>query len=179
MLGEGEPMRKFSKWGVTCLVSSLWICGLMASNMPRASAQAGLTELVPSGPTMPPVAPGPSAWGAGVQLAADFLGWLSDQGLKSSINAKLDSMKKQIDAAMPLTGGVLVVIGIQQSEQPDVNGNYARSVLDGYIGGTGATPKVTLDSYLGQSRMEQGVPSGFVRRNLYFWRASSVQVPSQ
>lgn len=151
----------------------------MALSVPSAMAQAGLTELVPSGPTMPPVPPGASAWGGGVQLAADFLGWLSDQGLKSSINAKLDSMKSQIDTAMPLTGGVLVVIGIQQSEQPDANGNYFRSVLDGYIGGTGATPKVTMDSYLGQSRLEQGAPTGFVRRNIYFWKAASVQVPSQ
>jgi len=126
---------------------------------------------------MPPVAPGASAWDGGVQLAADILAWVSDQGLKSSINAKLDGMKAQIDAAMPLTGGVLVVIGIQQSEQPDSNGNYFRSVLDGFIGGTGATPQVTMGAYLAQDRLEQGTPSGFVRRNIYFWRAASVSVP--
>jgi hypothetical protein len=108
-----------------------------------------------------------------VQLAAAVLGWLSDQGLKSSINTTLDGMKDQIRKAMPLTGGVLIVIGIQQSEQPDINGNYVRSVLDSYIGGTGSTPRATMEAYLAQDRLERGVPAGFVRRNIYFWRAAS------
>jgi hypothetical protein len=122
---------------------------------------------------MPPVAPGGSAWTAGAKLATAFLSWLSDQGLKSAINAKLAQMKPQINSAMPSSGGILVVIGIQQSDQPDVNGNYFRLVLDGYIAGVGATPQGTMKTYLAQDRLEQGVPSGFVRRNVYFWKSAA------
>lgn len=110
-----------------------------------------------------------------MQLAAQFLGWLSDQALKSSIAAKLDSMRDQVSAAMPATGGVLVVVGIQQSAQPDNNGDYVRSVLDGYIAGTGPSPQATMDAFLAKDRMEQGVPRGFVRRNVYFWKAATVR----
>src|SRR5689334_8730040 len=49
---------------------------------------------------------------------------------------------------MPEKGGVLIVIGIQQSVQPDINGNYMRSVLHGYVGCTGATPKATSSALL-------------------------------
>ena len=166
-------MGTFLKPGAKLLISVVCI-GVFASwNTSAALAQSGFTELVPSGPTMPPVPPGGSAWGAGVQLAAAFLGWLSDQGMKSSINAKLNDMKDQINSAMPSTGGVLIVVGIQQSAQPDVNGNFVRSVLDGFIAGKGATPKATLDAYLAQDNLEQGVPDGFVRRDIYIWKAAA------
>jgi len=74
---------------------------------------------------------------------------------------------------MPSTGGVLIVIGIQQSAQPDVNGNFVRSVLDGFIGGKGSSPKATLDAYLAQDNLEQGVPDGFVRRDIYIWKSAA------
>jgi hypothetical protein len=166
-------MRTISRGRRGSLIVLMCISGLAVFNATALMAQSGFTELVPSGPTAPPVVPGASPWGAGVQLAAAFLGWLSDQGLRTSINAKLEELKPQIDAAMPPTGGVLVVVGIQQSEQPDSNGNFVRSVLDGYIGGAGATPKATMDAYLAQDRLETGVPDGFVRRNVYFWRTAS------
>jgi hypothetical protein len=137
-----------------------------------AKVSSSLVEMVPSGPIKPPVVPGRSPWAGGVTLATAFLGWLSDQGLKSSIEAKVESLKTQINSAMPPSGGVLIVIGIQQSAQPDVNGRYNRSVLDGYVGGAGATAKATMDAYLKQDRLEQGVSSGFVRRNVYFWKPS-------
>ena len=38
--------------------------------------------------------------------------------------------------------------------------------------GLGATPKATMDTYLAQPRLEAGVPNGFVRRNVYFWKAA-------
>lgn len=98
------------------------------------------------------------------------MGWLSDQGLKSKINAKINELKPQIDKAMPANGGVLIVIGIQQWEQPDNNGNYARSALDGYVGGSGATPKEAMDTYVHKDKLEKGAPKGFVRRNVYFWK---------
>src|SRR4051794_11931763 len=73
-------------------------------------AQTNLVELVPSGSMMPPVTPGKSPWGGGVKLAAAFLGWLSDQGLKKGIDVKLNDLQTQIEASMPRTGGVLIVI---------------------------------------------------------------------
>lgn len=168
-------MRTIVKYCTGSLIALMCISALSVLNPADVMAQSGLTELVPSGPTMPPVVPGTSPWGAGVKLAASFLGWISDQGLKSNINAKIDELKPQIDKAMPANGGVLIVIGIQQSVQPDVNGNYVRSVLDGYIGGAGTTPKSTMDKYLGQDRLETGAAKGFVRRNVYFWKAASSQ----
>jgi hypothetical protein len=168
-------MTKLSKWSIGCVTALLCLAGSATFNATPVAAQSGFTELVPSGPTMPPVAPGGSAWTAGAKLATAFLSWLSDQGLKSAINAKLTEMKPQIDSAMPSSGGVLVVIGIQQSDQPDANGNYFRSVLDGYIGGPGATPQATMKTYLAQGRLEQGVPKGFVRRNVYFWKSAGAK----
>jgi hypothetical protein len=56
--------------------------------------------------------------GAAVQPAAASLGWLPDQGLKSSIKLKLNDMNDQINQVMPSAGRVLVVIGIQQSGDP-------------------------------------------------------------
>lgn len=137
-----------------------------------AQSSSSLVELVPSGRTAPPVPTGKSPWAGGVTLATQFLGWLSDEALKASIDTKVKSLKREIDSAMPRSGGVLVVIGIQQSAQPDVNGRYLRSVLDGYVGGSGATAKATMDAYLANDRLEQGVPQGFVRRNIYFWQPS-------
>jgi hypothetical protein len=143
------------------------------------AAQSGLTELIPSGPDMPPVVPGGSPWTGGVKLAASFLGWLADQGVKSNINAKLAELKPEIDKAMPANGGVLIIIGVQQSEQPDNNGNYARSVLDGYVWGSGPTPKGAMDKYLKEDRLETGPAKGFVRRNVYFWKAAKSQKPTK
>jgi hypothetical protein len=168
-------MRTIVKWCTVSLIALMCVSALSLLNPTYVMAQSGLTELVPSGPTMPPVAPGASPWGGGVKLAAAFLGWLSDQGLKSNINAKIAELKPQIDKAMPAAGGVLIVIGIQQWEQPDNNGNYARSVLDGYIGGTGTTPKTTMEKYLSQDRLDKGAPKGFVRRNVYLWKPASSQ----
>ena len=76
---------------------------------------------------------------------------------------------------MPVKGGVLIVIGIQQSVQPDVDGNYIRWVLDGYIGGTGTTPKEAMEKYLSKERMEQGASRGFVRRDVYLWKPAPTQ----
>ena len=145
-------MTKLSKCSIGHIATLIFLVGATFNAIPVA-AQSGFTELVPSGPTMPPVAPGGSAWTAGAKLATAFLGWLSDQGLKSGIKTKLVQMKPQIDSSMPSSGGVLVVIGIQQSNQADVNGNYIRSVLDGYIGGTGATPQATMKAYLAKDRL--------------------------
>lgn len=166
-------MTIVSKWGVGCAAALLFITGLSMRLPIAVAAQSDLVEIVPSGPDMPPVAPGKSPWGRGVQLAAAFLGWLNDQAVKSAIQAKVDSLNSQINAAMPQVGGVLVVIGVQQSVQPDNNGNYFRSVLDGYIGGSGRTPKATMDAYLAQDRLEAAPPAGFVRRNVYFWKPAS------
>ena len=156
-----------------CLTALIGVAGLATWTATSAAAQSGFTELIPSGPTMPPVAPGASAWDAGAKLAAAFLGWLSDQGLKSSINAKLSDLSDQIASAMPQTGGVLIIIGIQQSAQPDINGNYVRSVLDGFVAGAAATPKAAMDAYFGQDNLEAGVPDGFVRRDVYLWKAAN------
>jgi hypothetical protein len=155
------------------LLLPVFTVSLLLWNTVPAMAQSGFVELVPSGPTMPPVAPGKSPWGGGVKLAAAFLGWVSEQGFKANVEAKLNELKPKIDSSMPKVGGVLVVIGVQQWAQADTNGNYNRSVLDGYVGGTGATPKSTMDAFLSQARLETGVPKGFVRRNIYFWKAAS------
>ena len=37
----------------------------------------------------------------------------------------------------------------------------------------GATPKATMDKYLRQDRLERGAAKGFVRRNVYLWKAAS------
>jgi hypothetical protein len=165
------PLR-FPRYALIGLISLLTLTTFL---MTPAIAQSGLVELVPAGPTGPPVVPGPSPWGAGVRAAAALLGWLSDQALKSSINSKISDLKPEVNKQMPASGGVLIVIGIQQWKQPDNNGNYNRSVLDGYVAGTGSTPKAAMDQFLSHDRMETGPADGFVRRNIYFWKAASRQ----
>jgi len=167
VLKEVEMLMQSSRRGG--FAAALCSVVLLSTTVSFGGAQSGFTELIPSGPEMPPVAPGMSPWGGGVQLAASFLSWLNNQVLRSNIQARLDSMRAQIAQVMPATGGVLVVIGIQQSEQPDINGEFVRSVLDGYVAGTGPTPKATMEAYLAEDRLEQGVPPGFQRRNVYFW----------
>jgi hypothetical protein len=107
-----------------------------------------LREIVPSGHVQPPVAPGPDAWGAGAKLAAAAMTWLADQALKTSIHRAVADLQPNIDKAMPALGGVLIVVGIQQSLQPDVNGQYAPTVLEAHVGGAGARPKETLEKYI-------------------------------
>jgi hypothetical protein len=141
--------------------------------VPNSFAQSGLVELIPAGPTAPPVPTGASPWGAGIQAAAKMMGWLSDQAFKSSVNSKLHDLQPDIDKEMPASGGLLIVIGIQQWKQPDDAGNYNRSVLDGYVAGPGTTPKAAMDRFLAKDRLETGPADGFVRRNIYFWKAAS------
>src|SRR4051794_38557352 len=112
-------MPTIVKWCAGSLFALLLVSAVLVFNPTFVMAQSGLTELVPSGPTAPPVVSGPSPWGAGVKLAASLLGWLSDVGLKANINSKIDELKPEIDKAMPAKGGVLIVIGIQQWERPD------------------------------------------------------------
>jgi hypothetical protein len=162
-------------WFHRSLIALMCILGLSVLTSRYVIAQSGLTELVPAGPTMPPVVPGASPWSGGVKLAAILLGWVSDYGLRSSIDSKISELKPKIDAAMPVKGGVLIVIGISQSAQPDALGNYARWVLDGYIGGTGTTPKEAMEKYLSKDRLEQGASRGFVRRNVYLWKPAPSQ----
>ena len=168
-------MRTLSNWFTRFLTALMCILGLSVLTSTPVIAQSGLTELVPAGPAMPPVVPGASPWGGGVKLAAPLLGWVSDYGLRSDINSKISELKPKIDAAMPVKGGVLIVIGIQQSVQPDLDGNYVRWVLDGYIGGTGTTPKEAMEKYLSKDRVEQGASRGFVRRDVYLWKPAPTQ----
>jgi hypothetical protein len=166
------PMSPRPNRHIRFLLAMMFVlCGSALISTP-VRAQSDLIELIPSKAITPPVVPGASPWTAGVKLAAQFLGWLSDQGLKSNINGKIEELKPKIDAAMPAKGGVLIVVGIQQSEQPDANGNYFRSVLDGYVGSAGATPKAAMDAYLAKDRLEQGTAKGFIRRNVYFWKSA-------
>ena len=160
-------------WFHRSLITLTCILGFSVLTSRYVIAQSGLTELLPAGPTMPPVVPGASPWGEGVKLAAIPLDWVSDYGLRTNIDSKISELKPKIDAAMPTKGGVLIVIGISQSAQPGALGNYVRWVLDGYIGGTGTTPKEAMEKYLTKDRQEQGASRGFVRRNVYLWKAST------
>ena len=135
-------------WFHRSLIALTCILGLSVLTSRYVTAQSGLTELVPAGPTMPPVVPGASPWVEGVKLASIPLDWVSDYGLRTNIDSKISELKPKIDAAMPVKGGVLIVIGISQSAQPSALGNYVRWVLDGYIGGTGTTPKEAMEKYL-------------------------------
>jgi hypothetical protein len=69
---------------------------------------------------------------------------------------------------LPAAGGVLVVVGIQESKVPDPNGQYVRFFLEAYVATPGKTPK-EVDTFLRADRLEAGVPSGFVRRDSLFW----------
>jgi hypothetical protein len=162
-------------WSHRSLIALMCILGLSVLTSRYVIAQSGLTELVPAGPTMPPVVPGASPWSGGVKSAAILLGWVSDYGLRSSIDSKISELKPKIDAAMPVKGGVLIVIGISQSAQPDALGNYVRWVLDGYIGDTGTTPKEAMEKYLSKDRLERGASRGFVRRDVYLWKPAPSQ----
>ena len=142
---------------------------LLAFGASCAIGQTGFTELVPSSGFSPPVAPGVSAWGNGVELAAAALSWLADVGLTKTIDDHLNALAVQINQHPLTMGGTLVVVIIQQSSAPDANGDYARSYLSSFIGGTGATPQVTLNAYNAKAQLEPGVPSGFVTRHIYFW----------
>ena len=128
-----------------------------------------IREVVPQGSIQPPVSPQADPWGAGVRLASMLMSWLADVGLKSSINSALDDLRPEIDAAMPSTGGVLVVVGIQESQQPAFNGQYARSLLDAFVANSGSSPQAAMERYLSQDHLVTGVPDGFVRKNVYFW----------
>lgn len=134
-----------------------------------AIAQTGFRELVPSSGFPPPVAPGVSAWGNGIELAAAALSWLADVGLPKTINDHLNALAVQINQHPLTMGGTLVVVIIQQSSARDANGDYARSYFSSFIGGTGATPQVNLNAYNSKALIEPGVPNGFVTRHVYFW----------
>ena len=144
---------------------------LLAFSTIALRAQSGYTELVPAGPDIPPVAAGPSPWGAGIRLAAKLLGWGAEEGLKASINSKLSSLQPQVDSRMPaIGGGVLVTVVIQQSADPDFNGNYSRAVFDGFVIGGAGSPQAALDNFWNRPQVMASVPDGFVARYLYFWR---------
>ncbi len=152
--------------------SLICICigAMLVFSASMAIAQSRFTEVVPAGPDIPPVSAGPSAWGAGVRLATKFLGWAAEEGLKSSISAKVDSLQSQVDSRMPaIGGGVLVAVVIQQSADPDFNGNYSRAVFDAFVVGGAGSPQAAFDNFWNQPRLIAGVPDGFVARYLYFW----------
>jgi hypothetical protein len=146
---------------------------LLILSSPNLNAQVGYKELVPAGPDSPPVVPGESPWGAGIKLASQILSWLSDEGLAANVKAKIDSLQSQVDAQMPsVGGGVLVVVTIQQWATPDINGNVARSLVNGFVAGSAGSPELALKNYLNSDRLEPGPPDGWVLRHIYFWKPS-------
>jgi hypothetical protein len=102
-----------------------------------AIAQRGFTEPVPSSGFSPPVAPGVSAWGNGIELTAAALSWLADVGLTKTINDHLNALAVQINQHPLTMGGTLVVVISQQPSAPDANGDYARSYLSSFIAASG------------------------------------------
>ncbi len=147
-----------------------WTVGSLLVLMAVGAVQAQvIQEVLPPDRLQPPVAKSSDGWGAGVQLTGQFLGWISDLGLRRRIEKEVAKLQPQVDAVMPATGGVLVVVGIQESKVPDPTGQYVRSFLDAYVATPGKTPKEAVDTFLRADRLEAGAPSGFVRRDSLLW----------
>ncbi|MEI6244093.1 MAG: hypothetical protein WCQ64_03515 [Acidobacteriota bacterium] len=127
-----------------------------------------IQEVLPVSMNQPPASSDGDAWGAGIRLAARLLDWLGDVGLKLRVDDELAALQPQINAAMPRAGGVLVVVGIQESD-PDPTGRRLRSFIDAYVAATGQTPGEAFEVFRSADRLDQGTPPGFIRRDSLMW----------
>jgi hypothetical protein len=141
-----------------------------------AQSQFVLTELLPSGADMPPPQPTNSLW-SGVKLVPAIAQWAAEKGLQSSIRAEVAKMQPSIQKDMPVSGGVLVVVGIQESQHEDVQHQRSRSVLEAHVGGAGASAEPVLRNYLSQPNLVKGPAEGFRRRDIFLWVAADPTDP--
>ena len=128
-----------------------------------------IQEVLPLSKTQPPPALAKDAWSPGIQLAAKMMSWLSEEGLKRRVDEEIQKLQPQISKEMATDGGVLLVVGIQESKLPDANGDFHRSLLDVYVFTPAKNAAEAAEKYRKSDRLEQGVPQGWTRRNTLLW----------
>lgn len=127
--------------------------------------------------------PGPSlrgqALGSAVKLFHDVAIASNNAALSYRIKAELGKLEKTILSQMGVAEqnrqqsignlGVLVVVGIQEWEFADPTGTKARTFLSMHTGGVGTNFKEVLESYIRTPSIVQGVPRGWLRKEMYLW----------
>lgn len=120
-----------------------------------------------------PVQHGPSAGGqavaAGVKLLQKASKALNEWSVSWRVNREIEARQAEIRRLMPPDGGVLICVGTQEWDTPDVTGTRAQSFLSLHIIGGGREPLSLLRRYLMQPQLVQGAPTGWRRRDTYVW----------
>ena len=157
-------MRRTVAW-VLSISALLMIC------MGPLTAAGGyvVREILPASRNQPPTALTRSAWGNVVTLAPSVLAWVADQGVAHRIDQEVARLRPEIDSAMPREGGVLIVVGIQESSVPDDTGFRHPTVLEAYVGGSGRSAQEAVNRFLSTDRIDRGAAKGFVRRDSFLW----------
>ena len=143
---------------------------LLISTGPLSAADSYIVrEILPASRNQPPTALTRSAWGNAVTLAPSVLAWVADKGLALRVDQEVARLRGEIDKAMPRDGGVLIVVGIQESRVPDDNGFRHPTVLEAYVGGSGRSAQEAVNRFLSSDRLDRGAANGYVRRDSFLW----------
>lgn len=100
--------------------------------------------------------------GAGLQ-------WLGDIGIQREVRKRLGTnLNNGVQAILSRGDGVLVVIALQEWEQPDFNGNRARLLLDVHIQGGKTQPQAEA-RWNGTPRLLRGPSKGWRVTTQFGW----------
>lgn len=133
-------------------------------------------------PNHRPMSSGPSSRGAalasGVKLLRKASIALNQWAISYRVNREIEKLTPDISRAMSdfeggqqchVDTGVLVVIGIQESEHTDATGLRGQAFLSIHLGGAGSSPNQVLRRYLYQAKIVQGGPRSWRRIDKYLW----------
>lgn len=103
------------------------------------------------------------------QLLGVAIQFIGDIGIRRQVQQKLTTTYANgIQAILSQGDGVLVIISMQEWEQPDNNGMRARTLLDVYIQG-GPTQVIALKNWQAMPRLLAGPAKGWRRFEQYLW----------
>jgi hypothetical protein len=142
---------------------------LISTGSSSAAGSYVVREILPASRNQPPTALTRSAWGNAVTLAPSVLAWVADKGLALRVDQEVARLRGEIDAAMPRDGGVLIVVGIQESSIPDDNGFRHPTLLEAYVATSGRSAQEAVQRFLNSDRLDRGPAKGFVRRDTFLW----------
>ena len=108
---------------------------------------------------------------AGVKLLQKAAIALNGLAVSYRVNREITQRADQIRRQMPKDGGVLLCVGMEESELPDPMGT--RMFLSLHIAGAGKDPRSVFHGYLTQPRLVQGPAEGWRRRDEYIWVTST------
>jgi hypothetical protein len=104
----------------------------------------------------------------GLALGA-FFQWLGDIGIQLEVNRRLEGeLAPQIRSILLSGDGVLIVIALQEWEQPDFNGMRARNLLSVYVEG-GPTQESARARWENTPRALQGPAPGWRAVSQFGW----------